>query len=416
MIIQRLPLRWRVTGAFAGVLVLVLLAVGGFVWWRMSSVLDQALDRDLRARAAEVGALVDQPGLALFPPGGPTLEADEKVAQILHADGTVVAASSFAGLRLVDPPRLHAALEGTVIWDRPGDEALDEDLRLLATPVNRSETYVVVVGSSLDERNEALTALLGTGLVGVAVALLAAVAAGYATAGLALSPVRAALTRQRRFVAEASHQLRTPLAVITTEVELAELAPDPATQAAALHSVGEEARRLTRLTDQLLLLVAHDERRLVSVRQQLPVPALLEAVAARHRRAVADHGRRITVTAEPGLIAYADEDRLASALDALWRTPSGMAWAPSRSPAPPPAARCSCASKTRAAASPRAPSSGSVGVRVRPVRAWASPSSRRWPRPTAVKPLSAPTAVSRSRCPQRRSDSSRRESPTSCHR
>jgi len=317
MIIQRLPLRWRVTGAFAGVLVLVLLAVGGFVWWRMSSVLDQALDRDLRARAAEVGALVDQPGLALFPPGGPTLEADEKVAQILHADGTVVAASSFAGLQLVDPPRLHAALEGTVIWDRPGDEALDEDLRLLATPVNRSETYVVVVGSSLDERNEALTALLGTGLVGVAVALLAAVAAGYATAGLALSPVRAALTRQRRFVAEASHQLRTPLAVITTEVELAELAPDPATQAAALHSVGEEARRLTRLTDQLLLLVAHDERRLVSVRQQLPVPALLEAVAARHRRAVADHGRRITVTAEPGLIAYADEDRLASALDAL---------------------------------------------------------------------------------------------------
>ena len=317
MIIQRLPLRWRVTGAFAGVLVLVLLAVGGFVWWRMSSVLDQAMDRDLRARATEVGALVDQPGLALFPPGGPTLEADEKVAQILHADGTVVAASSFAGLQLVDPPRLHAALEGTVIWDRPGDEALDEDLRLLATPVNRSETYVVVVGSSLDERNEALTALLGTGLVGVAVALLAAVAAGYATAGLALSPVRAALTRQHQFVAEASHQLRTPLAVITTEVELAELAPDPATQAAALHSVGEEARRLTRLTDQLLLLVAHDERRLVSVRQQLPVPALLEAVAARHRRAVADHGRRITVTAEPGLIAYADEDRLASALDAL---------------------------------------------------------------------------------------------------
>ena len=88
MIIRRLPPRWQVTGAFAGVLVLVLLAVGGFVWWRMSSGVDQALDRGLRARATEVGALVDQPGLALFPPGGPTLEADEKVAQILHADGT----------------------------------------------------------------------------------------------------------------------------------------------------------------------------------------------------------------------------------------------------------------------------------------------------------------------------------------
>lgn len=226
MIFSRLPLRWRVTATFAGVLALVLVALGAFVLWRMSAALDQSLDRGLQVRAGEVAALVDQPGLALFPPGGPTLEADEHVAQILTPDGTVLAASSFAGLTLVDPPRLQAALAGPVRWDRPGDAALDEDLRLLARPVVRSgETYVVVVGSSLDERDETLTTLLVTGLVGLAVALLAAVAAGYAAAGLALRPVRAALERERRFVAEASHSLRTPLAVVTTEVELAALGP-----------------------------------------------------------------------------------------------------------------------------------------------------------------------------------------------
>ena len=388
MIIRRLPLRWRVTGAFAGVLVVVLLVVGGFVWWRMSAALDQALDRGLRARATEVGALVDQPSLALFPPGGPTLEADENVAQILTSDGTVVAASAFAGLRLVDPPRLQAALAGPVIWDRPGDAALDEDLRLLATAVDRSgETYVVVVGSSLDERNEALAALLGTGLAGVAVALLAAVAAGYATAGLALSPVRAALARERRFVAEASHQLRTPLAVITTEVELAELAPDPATQAAALHSVGEEARRMTRLTDQLLLLAAHDERRMVGVRQQLPVavPARgggLPAPQSRRRPGPKDHRHR---RARPYRV------RRRAPVGERPRCPGGErppSWrghdrAHRRSGRP---QRGAVRSTTRAAGSRRPPSSGSAEVRGRPARAWGSPSSQRWPRPTAVTP------------------------------
>ncbi len=319
MIIRRLPLRWRVTGAFAGVLAVVMVAVSGFVGWRMSVALDQALDRSLQVRVLEVAALVDQPGLALFPPGGPTLEADENVAQILTSTGTVIAASSFADLTLADPARLRAALEGPVRWDRSGDDVLDEDLRLLATAVTRGDqTYVVVVGSSLDERNEALMALLATGMAGLVVALLAAVAAGYATAGLALRPVRAALTRERRFIAEASHALRTPLAVITAEVELAALAPaDAAAQAAALRSVGEEATRMTRLTDQLLLLAAHDERRLRGPREPVEVPTLLEAVAARHRGAARSQGRMITVTADPDVVVYVDRARLEGALDGL---------------------------------------------------------------------------------------------------
>lgn len=307
------------TGAFAGVLALVLVAVGGVVGWRMSAALDQSLDRSLQVRALEVAALVEQPGLALFPPGGPTLEADENVAQILRADGTILAASSFADLTLIDPARLAAARAGPVRWDRPGDAALDEELRLLATPVTRGDsTYIVVVGSSLDERNEALAALGVTGLAGLALALVAAVAAGYATAGLALRPVRAALTRERRFVAEASHSLRTPLAVVTTEVELAALAPDDAaTQAAALRSIGEEAKRMTRLSDQLLLLAAQDERRLMGPREPVKVSALLETVAGRHRGSAAGQGRTITVAAADDLVAYVDRARLEGAVDGL---------------------------------------------------------------------------------------------------
>jgi signal transduction histidine kinase len=296
----------------------VVLGIGAFVFWQVSAQLDRALDRSLQARAQEVAGLVDQVGPNLTSPGGGALEADEQVAQILRADGTVVAASSFAGVTLLDPGRLQAALAGPVTWDRPGDDALDEDLRLLAIPVvTSSGSYVVVVGTSLDERNEPLTALLVAEVVGLAVAVLAAGGAGYAIAGLALRPVREALQRERRFVAEASHQLRTPLTIITSEVELAQLEGSQDAQAAALRSIGEEADRMARLADRLVLLAAGDEQRLVGQWEPVQVDHLLQATAERHSARAAAFGRSITVRADPGLVVPADRARLEVALDSL---------------------------------------------------------------------------------------------------
>src|SRR5918999_2115633 len=316
---SRLALRWRVAAAFAAVLATVVLGIGAFVFWRVSAALDRALDRSLQAQAQQVSGLVDQVSPDLPPPGGATTEPDEQVAQVLRADGTVVAASPSARVTLLDPDRLQDALDGPVTWDRPGDDVLDEDLRLLAIPATRpSGTYVVVVGSSLDERNETLTALLVAEVVGLAVAVLAAGGAGYAIAGLALRPVREALQRERRFVAEASHQLRTPLAIITSEVELAQLTPpDPSAQAATLRSIGEEAQRMARLSDQLLLLAAHDDGRPLGPREEVAVGDLLQSVADRHRARAAALGRSIRFRAENGLLVHADRVRLEAALDGL---------------------------------------------------------------------------------------------------
>ena len=372
MIGNRLPIRWRVTAAFAAVLTLVLFATGAFVFARMSHELDDALEASLQVRSQEVAAQVDRPGLPLSRPGAPTLEADENVAQILRPDGSVVAASSFAGRTLVDPARLAAALRGPLLWDRPGDAVLDEDLRLLAVPVTgEGGTFVVVVGASLDERNEALATLLIIEVVGLTAALLAASAAGYVMTGLALRPVealraradeitlsglaaperprlpvppaadeisalgrtlntmldrlaearateRVALDREHRFVAEASHQLRTPLTIITSELELAQLAPgDSDAQAATLRSIGEEAGRMARLADQLVLLAAGDEQRLVGPREPVLVEDLLQAVVDRHRAGAAALGRTITAGADAGLVVSVDRARLELALDSL---------------------------------------------------------------------------------------------------
>lgn len=68
-----------------------------------------------------------------------------------------------------------------------------------------------------------------------------------------LERVREASTAQRRFIANAAHQLRTPLAAISTQTQLA-LRTASGTSREALLTIDQGAHRLTRLVNQLLVL------------------------------------------------------------------------------------------------------------------------------------------------------------------
>ena len=62
---QRIPIRIRLTLAFTGVMAVVLIATGLFVYLRLRADVDQTVDQGLRTRAGDIGALVQQedPGL-----------------------------------------------------------------------------------------------------------------------------------------------------------------------------------------------------------------------------------------------------------------------------------------------------------------------------------------------------------------
>jgi signal transduction histidine kinase len=104
----------------------------------------------------------------------------------------------------------------------------------------------------IDEADGLLALILG-GALGVVLAA----AAGLVSARSAVKPLGEALAAQRRFVQDASHELRTPLAVLDARLQLAQRKAGPQSPAApTLARLREDSAALAELVDDLLLMSA----------------------------------------------------------------------------------------------------------------------------------------------------------------
>jgi hypothetical protein len=133
-----------------------------------------------------------------------------------------------------------------------------------------------------------------------------------------LGRLQGALARQRAFAADASHELRTPLAVLRGELELA-ARPGRSRDdlAAAVRSAAAEAERLSRLTDDLLLLARSDEDRLSLRPATTDIGELLARSAGTACSRLAAAGVTCHVDAPDGLLADVDSDRIRQVVDNL---------------------------------------------------------------------------------------------------
>jgi signal transduction histidine kinase len=120
------------------------------------------------------------------------------------------------------------------------------------------------------------------------------------------------LERERRFIQNASHELRTPITVAIGHAELLQRATDPASMATDARVVVEELMRLRRLSERLLLLAAAEHPDFLHKRPIEIEPVLVEAL---HRWSPTPRQWRLGTTDEA--VVDADADRLALAIDAL---------------------------------------------------------------------------------------------------
>lgn len=305
------------TTAATVVVVGVAMVLGGLV---LVATLRETLTEDLRSairvRAIEIAAAIEAGETPALTIG----ETDEQLIQVLGPGGDVVAASdNVDGLR----PLVRLAPGMSTRFDPPiGD---DEFVAVAAAADTSAGEMTVVFARALDAVSDSTETVAG--LLALAAPLLLALvgATTWVVVGRALAPVEAIRSevdeistaelhrrvpepeaqdevaqlaatmnrmltrldegqaRQRRFVADASHELRSPVASIRQHAEVAAAHPDRSSLAELSDTVIAEARRMQHLVDDLLLLARVDEQTVQLRRRPVDLDDIVFAEATRLR-------------------------------------------------------------------------------------------------------------------------------------
>jgi signal transduction histidine kinase len=126
-----------------------------------------------------------------------------------------------------------------------------------------------------------------------------------------LTRLQSAFEQQRRFTADASHELRTPLTAIIGQIDVAIERPrDAESYRATLETVREQARRLTRLANDLLFLARADAQPAPMANELIDLGSLLPAIAAQVEPLAEDRQQQIVFDQPPALFIHGNEDDL----------------------------------------------------------------------------------------------------------
>lgn len=149
--------------------------------------------------------------------------------------------------------------------------------------------------------------------IGVGAAVVSA-SLSYFLAGLTLKPIKETIQNQERFIADASHELRTPISIIKTNLEVALLDREKLTREEALsclESALDDVNRASRLINNLLTLV-RSEKKISPDFSQLDISHLVVEIAAEIEKKALSKNINFIVepTNMPPMVVYGNRDDL----------------------------------------------------------------------------------------------------------
>ena len=190
------------------------------------------------------------------------------------------------------------------------------EVEMMATPVLDSDdtpqAAVVVIGDPRPYQED--VAALALVLWGVTVVLVAAsFGIGYWLAGRSIAPAAEAVAQQERFLADAAHELRTPVARLRTTAEGGLVDGDPVRTAAALRSVSTLAGQAGDIVDNLLTLARMDAGAVTVKPERMRLDQLVADVVEQHAGVTYEGGSSV-ITADPALVRRAVDNLVTNAV------------------------------------------------------------------------------------------------------
>ena len=256
-------LRRRLTAWYAATFALILLLLGGALYAVIHAQYAQQLRDSLRdatrelAGAARIREMESQAAHGQVVDAVDEMHIPDRSLYLLDSAGTVIKPAAAAPW--ISAAARRAAATGSA--DEEQEAANERTLSLHAERFRLASGQMLVAVAvadtvELSDRFAKLIAAFG----GVALAAVVLVlAGGWFLVRKSTDPVERSMIYTRRFMADAAHELRTPIAVLRTKAEVALQAPRSSeSYAATLTGMALEAERLGRVVDDLLTLARAD--------------------------------------------------------------------------------------------------------------------------------------------------------------
>lgn len=347
---------------FALAMALGLIALSALTFFAIRAALDRQIDASLLAVASiQAASVTDAPSgemhfheWELTPAEAAQVRDLNRFSQVWSENGESLLRTRYITADLpLDTTALRDAMRGSVVWVEDAFQGIP--VRSLYYPLGRlgmaHEPHVLQVAGPLEARNRLLRQSLLLMLALVVLITGATMAGAWWLADRAVSPVReiiaqaeeigattlgrridahadsreyqrlvqvlntmlaridTAFDAQRRFTADASHELRSPLTVLRGELELARRRPrKPEEYERVIDSSLEEVERLARVADDLLTLARSDAGVLAPRPDAVDLLDRARDVADRLGSSAAQRQLRLTVTGTGSTLATVDAD------------------------------------------------------------------------------------------------------------
>jgi signal transduction histidine kinase len=233
---------------------------------------------------------------------------NDRAVVLFTEDGREFAAHATPLARSLDRAMLRGRIAGHELGFLTSDGIR---IYLLAVRVG-AQPFVVAVAQSLELQNETLADLREGMLITLPLALVIASVGGYFLARRSLAPIDEAFTAQRRFMADASHELRSPVAILQGELDVSLSRPDrdAADYRESLSVMRRTVSRLTRIVRDLFLLARSDAGEMPVRKEPVDLGDIAGQTVRALRTLAAERQIDLRLECDGDVVVRGDEDLL----------------------------------------------------------------------------------------------------------